>query len=122
MTCRPEDVTPAGPLVLVVPGETMGRGEEELGGVLVRTFFHTLSEVAPTPDTIIFYNVGVRLVLDDSPVLEDLKGLSERGVEMLACGTCLKYLEAAERVAVGEVSNMYTIAERKLAAGRVVTL
>ncbi len=62
------------------------------------------------------------LVVEGSPVLEDLQGLSEQGVEILACGTCLGYYELKEKVAVGEVSNMYTIAETMLRAGRVVSL
>ncbi len=113
----------AGPLVLVVPSELMGRGEhEELGRVLIRGFFHTLGEVEPLPDAIIFFNSGVKLVVEGSPVVEDLKGLAERGVEILACGTCLGYYELKDKVAVGEVSNMYTIAETLLQAGKVVSL
>ncbi len=118
------EAAPAGgPLVLVVPSEFMGRGEHnELGQILVRGFFHALGEVAPLPDTIIFLNSGVKLVADGSPVVEDLKALHERGVSLLACGTCLGYYELKEQVAVGEISNMYTIAETMLGAGKVVQL
>ena len=112
-----------GPLVLSVPGEFMGRGEHaELGHVLIRGFFHALGEVEPLPDTIIFFNSGVKLVVEGSPVLEDLQDLCTRGVEVLACGTCLGYYGLKEQVAVGEVSNMYSIAETMLGAGRVVPL
>ncbi len=113
----------AGPLVLVVSGEQMGRGEyAELGQILIRGFFHTLGEVEPCPDTIIFFNSGVKLVVGGSPVVQDLQSLRERGVEILACGTCLDYYGIKEQVAVGEVSNMYTIAETMLRAGKVVAL
>jgi selenium metabolism protein YedF len=111
-----------GPLVLVIPSEIMGRGDEELGGILIRGFFHTLGEVEPLPDTIILFNSGVKLVIEDSPVLEDLQALAEGGVEILACGTCLGHYGLKERVAVGEVSNMYTIAETMLGARKVVSL
>ena len=112
-----------GPLVLVVPGEHMGRGEhEELGHILVRAFFHTLGEVEPLPQTIVFFNGGVKLVVQGSPVLEDLSALSEQGIEILACGTCLEYYGLKDQLAVGEISNMYTIAETMLGAGRVVKL
>ena len=124
-TSRPATVPVGGggPLVLMVPSEFMGRGEHtELGTVLVRGFFHTLGEVDPIPDTIIFINSGVKLVVEDSPVLEDLQELCTRGAEVLACGTCLEYYELRERVGVGEVSNMYTIAETILRAGKVVNL
>ena len=112
-----------GPLVLVVPSEFMGQGEHaELGEILIRGFFHTLGEVEPIPDTIIFFNSGVKLVVEGSPVVEDLQALHERGVEILACGTCLGYYGLKDKVAVGEVSNMYTIAEAMLGAGKVVNL
>lgn len=116
-------VSSDGPLVLMVPSEFMGRGEhDELGQVLIRGFFHTLGEVDPMPDTVIFFNSGVKLVIEGSPVVEDLRSLVEAGVQILACGTCLGYYELEDEVAVGEVSNMYTIAETMLAAGRVVNL
>lgn len=112
-----------GPLVLVVPGERMGRGpSDELGDILVRAFFHTLGEVEPLPETIVFFNSGVKLAVKDSPVLDDLRALQERGIEILVCGTCLGYFELKDKLAVGEVSNMYTIAETMLKAGKVVSL
>jgi hypothetical protein len=55
-------------------------------------------------------------------VLEDLQALSRRGVEILACGTCLEYYGLKEQLAVGEISNMYTIAETILRAGKVIGL
>ena len=123
-TASQQATVPAGgPLVLVIPGEFMGRGEHpELRQILMRGFFHTLSEVKPLPDTVIFFNSGVKLVVEGSPVLEDLQYLSGRGVEILACGTCLGYYGLKDKVAMGEVSNMYTIAETMLRAGRVVSL
>jgi selenium metabolism protein YedF len=112
----------SGPLVLVVPSDVMGRGEPELGSILVRGFFHTLGEVEPQPQTIIFFNTGVRLACEGSPVLDDLCSLEADGVEMLACGTCLDYLEIKEKLAAGQISNMYDIAETILNAGKVVYL
>ncbi len=112
-----------GPLVLVVSSEYMGRGEhDELGHILIRGFFHTLGEVEPLPDTIIFFNSGVKLVVEDSPVVDDLSSLVEGGVKILACGTCLGYYDLKDEVAVGVMSNMYTIAETMLGAGKVVSL
>jgi selenium metabolism protein YedF len=123
VSCEIETAPAGGPLVLVVSSEYMGRGEhEELGTVLIRGFFHTLGEVEPIPGAIILFNSGVKLAVEGSPVVEDLRTLSERGVEILACGTCLGYYELTEKLAVGEISNMYTIAETMLGAGRVVNL
>jgi selenium metabolism protein YedF len=112
----------SGPLVLVVSSEVMGRGEAELGSILVRAFFHTLGEVEPVPDTIIFFNTGAKLACEGSAVLDDLCALEAEGIEMLICGTCLSYFELKEKLAVGQVSNMYDIAETMLRAGKVVHL
>jgi selenium metabolism protein YedF len=112
----------SGPPVLVVPSDAMGRGEAELGNILVRGFFHTLGEVEPLPQAIIFFNTGVKLACENSPVLDDLCTLEAEGIEILACGTCLDFLGLTERLAVGQVSNMYDIAETMLNAGQVVSL
>jgi len=111
-----------GATVVLIPSEGMGRGDEELGGILMRSFLHTLNELEPFPDTIIFLNAGVKLTVEGSPVLEDLERLGKRGVEILACGTCLGYFGLKDKLAVGEVSNMYSIAEILLSAGSVVAL
>ena len=123
---HPATPTPAAPvagaLVLVVADERMGRGEPELGDILIRAFFHTLSEVSPMPDTIIFFNSGVKLVAEGSPVVDDLLALRDAGIEILACGTCLGFYDLKDAVKVGEISNMYTIAETLLRAGKIVNL
>ena len=109
-------------LVLVVSDTKMGRGDHSLGEILMRSFFHTLGEVEPRPETIIFVNDGVWLAIDNSPVLEDLLALESQGVTILACGTCLGHFGITQRVAVGQVSNMYNIAETMLGADKVVNL
>jgi intracellular sulfur oxidation DsrE/DsrF family protein len=68
----------------------------------------------------IFYNTGVKLAIQESEVLDDLKELASAGVEMLVCGTCLNYFEAKEKLSVGVVSNMYDIAGIMSRAGRLL--
>jgi selenium metabolism protein YedF len=111
-----------GPLVVLISSDRMGRGDDELGGILMRSFLHTLHEVKPLPDSMIFLNAGVKLTVDDSLVLEDLEELEGRGVEILACGTCLGHFGLKEKIAAGQISNMYSIAEALLGAGKVVGL
>ncbi|MBN2338997.1 MAG: sulfurtransferase-like selenium metabolism protein YedF, partial [Acidobacteria bacterium] len=102
--------------------EFMGRGDDVLGNILIRAFFHTLGEVEPRPDLLVFYNSGVKLAVEGSPVLEDLRELEEGGIRLLICGTCLGQYGLRDKVAVGEVSNMYAIAETLLGAGKVVSV
>jgi selenium metabolism protein YedF len=113
---------PAGNKVVLVTDDTLGRGSAELGAILMRGFFHTLNEAPLLPTTIIFMNAGVRLVTEGSPVLEDLRVLGDKGVEVWACGTCLDYYGLKAKLATGQVSNMYSIAEALLQANSVISI
>jgi selenium metabolism protein YedF len=116
------DATPAqsGPFVIVISADKMGRGNDELGYVLIRAFLHTIALQAEKPDIMIFYNTGVKLAIQGSEVLDDLKELASAGVEMLVCGTCLNYFEIKDKLAAGTVSNMYDIAGIMSRAGRLL--
>ena len=124
MSTQPNENVEAesGPVVIAVSGNTMGRGDDELGQVLLRSYLHTLTEVTPRPDTLIFFNSGVRLAVEGSPLLDDLRLLAGQGTQILLCGTCVGHFDLKERVAVGEISNMYAISETMLRAGKVVNL
>ena len=115
-------ISAPGPSVVVIPSEQLGRGEEELGHILIRSFLHVLTETSGRPDTMVFFNAGVKLTVEGSVVLEDLQTLEKNEVEILICGTCLDYFGLKERIAVGQVSNMYTIVETMLAAGRLISI
>ena len=109
-----------GPSVVVVPSSVMGHGDDELGAVLIKAFVFALTQQEQLPDTMLFYNGGVNLTCEGSPVLDDLKKLADAGVEIFSCGTCLKHYGIEEKLAVGEVTNMYVIVEKQLQAGIIV--
>ncbi|MBW2636644.1 MAG: sulfurtransferase-like selenium metabolism protein YedF [Deltaproteobacteria bacterium] len=111
-----------GPTVVVFPSDRMGRGDDELGGVLIRSFLYALGEVSPKPDTLIFFNAGVKLTVQGSEVLDDLQALEEEGANILVCGTCLDFYGLKEKLGAGIVSNMYDIAETMLSAGKVIRI
>ncbi len=116
-------VSGGGSLVLSVPSRHMGsETDEELGDILIRALFHTLTESDVLPDTIVFYNSGVKLAVEGSPVLEDLSVLQEKGIRILVCGTCLGYFNLTKDIRAGRVSNMYDIAETLLQADRTVSI
>jgi selenium metabolism protein YedF len=110
----------ADPTVFVIASDTMGRGNDELGAVLMKVFIHTSTELETGPHVMIFYNAGVKLTSEGSDVLDDLKQLEAKGVKMLVCGTCVNYFDLTGKVAVGVVSNMYDIAGILSHAGRIV--
>lgn len=106
--------------IVALSGETMGKGNDELGAVLIKAFIHTLLQMENLPTRMLFYNTGVKLAVLDSPVLDDLKQLSESGVDVLVCGTCLNFFGLSDKLAVGSVTNMYEIATSMAAANRIL--
>ena len=112
----------SGDKVVVFSSNTMGKGSEELGKVLIKSFIYTLTETSPYPATLIFYNGGVHLTCEGSPVLEDLKKLEDEGVEIISCGTCLDYFNIKDKLQVGQISNMYTIYDKMANAGNIINI
>ena len=107
---------------VIVFGSNVLGSNEELGKVLMKSYIYTLSEGEDLPRSMIFLNSGVILTTQGSEVLDELKGLESRGVEILSCGTCLEFFELKEKLEVGSISNMYTITEKMEAADKVFTL
>lgn len=99
-------------LVVLIGSDTLGTGDRTLGQILIKGYIKTLAEVCPLPETIIFVNSGVNLTVEGSEAIDSLKELEELGVEILSCGTCLDYYNLKDRLAVGQVSNMYSIVEK----------
>lgn len=108
--------------IIFMGNQYLGQGNDELGRVLTKSFFYTLTESASLPAQIIFINSAVKLACEDSHVLQHLMELDKKGVQILACGTCLDYYGLKEKLCVGSVSNMYTILEQVTLYPRVVTL
>jgi selenium metabolism protein YedF len=103
-------------VVVYINSNLLGVGEEALGTVLMRSFLKTLLDLNPTPSKLIFINSGVRLTTEGSEVLESLKAISEKGGDILSCGTCLDFYGLKEKLKVGVISNMYDIAQSLLEA------
>ena len=91
---------------ILIQGEGLGRGDEQLGKLLMANFLRLMGENSQKPGRLVFWNGGVRLVCEGSPVLEHLKKLEGQGVEVLACTTCLEYFDLADRVKVGKPTTM----------------
>ena len=116
--CRP---TAASDKVVVIRSNVMGEGDPELGKVLLKGFIYAISQQKDLPKTMLFYNGGAFITCEGSQSLEDLKALEEQGVKILTCGTCLNHYGLTDRLAVGEVTNMYEIAEKMTQASLIVS-
>lgn len=106
--------------VVVVSSDKMGEGDPQLGAILMKGFLNALIEQPVLPTHLLFYNAGVKLATQDSGVIESLKGLEDSGVEILICGTCVDFYEVRTLLAVGRISNMYTLTETMAKAGKVI--
>ena len=107
-------------VVVYINSHLLGVGEDRLGSILMRSFLKTLLDMETEPFRLILINSGVRLASEGSEVLETLRGLSEEGVEILSCGTCVDFYGLKEKVKVGVISNMYDIAQSLVEADRLI--
>ena len=98
----------------------MAVSDDELGLLLMTNFIKAIKDLDVLPGKMVFYNKGVTLGSDDSPVLELLKELEKMGVGLLLCGTCVKYYSIEEKVNVGTLSNMFEITQIMASSGNVV--
>jgi len=107
-------------ILVFIDGETVGRGSEELGAILMRSFLLTLKELDPRPWRIIFINSGVKLTVDGSPYIDALNSLATSGSDILSCGTCLDYYRVKDKLMAGRVSNMFEIESSFVEATNVI--
>lgn len=109
-----------GDMVVVISSDRMGSGNDELGKVLMKGFIYAVSQLEQLPKAMLFYNGGATITVEGSASLEDLKNMEAQGVEIMTCGTCLDYYNLKDKLAVGTVTNMYSIVETMNSAGRIL--
>ena len=107
-------------VVVAIASGTMGQGDDELGTALMKAFVYALGQQEELPATVLLYNGGAALSCEGSVSLEDLKEMERQGVEILTCGTCLNFYGLSDKLAVGGVTNMYSIVEKLCQADLVV--
>ena len=114
--------TNRGGFTLLVASDSLGRGDDDLGRLLMDRFLHEIGGTSELPETVVFINAGVKLVTETSPVLEHLRRLDKSGVELLACSTCLERFDLINRLAVGAKSDMRSIVETLTQATRLISV
>ena len=111
-----------GAFVAAIGRNVMGGGNDELGAILIKAFIYSLTELDKPPETLLFFNSGVMLTTEGSNVIADLKTLETKGTIISSCGTCLDFYQLKEKLAVGNITNMYAIASAMAEAGRLINL
>lgn len=109
-----------GNFIVAVTSDKMGEGDDQLGELLMANFIKALKDLDRLPQKIVFYNKGVTLAKNSSPVIADLMDLEKMGVELLLCATCVNYYSLEGSLGTGILSNMYVIASAMASAGNIL--
>lgn len=90
---------------------------------LVAKYFSLLLEGNEYPSVVCFYTDGVWLVTKNSPILEQLSQLEQKGTRLVICSTCLEKMGLTnDDVKVGIVGGMTDIIEAQTRAAKVITI
>ncbi len=108
--------------VIQVTNNGMGKGDPALQHKLIAKYLELIQMNESLPNTITFYADGVKLVVEGSPVLDQLRALESKGVRLIICSTCLEHYGLTDKVQVGIVGGMTDIIEAQVKAEKVITL
>ncbi len=100
----------------------MGLGDEELGIILLNNYFKLILEQNRLPKFVALYNSGVELICTGSPLIEIFKLLESKGINLIACKTCLNHYNLIDKLEVGIAGTMVDIIELQAIADKVINL
>ena len=109
-------------IAVLVASDQLGSGDPELGRKLMINYLKTLKEMGPELWHLIFVNSGIKLTVDDSPVLAEIAEYEQPGTIVLVCGTCLEHFHLTDRKKVGGTTNMLDIVTATQLADKVITM
>jgi selenium metabolism protein YedF len=109
-------------IMVMIATDRFGYGDDTLGSKLMDNFIRTLNEMGPDLWRLVFINNGVKLTVEGSEVLAELKQLQDHGLQILVCGTCLTHFDLLEHKQVGETTNMLDIVTAMQLADKVINL
>lgn len=106
--------------IVLIDSNLMGNGDEKLGAVLMKSFIYTLATLEEMPTKIVLYNSGVKLAVEGSEVLADLKRLQNGGAEIFVSSTSLEYYGLKDKLATGKPAGMADIVQIQLKAEKIL--
>ncbi len=108
--------------IIQITNYGMGKGDQPLQLKLIAKYLELIQANLSLPNAICFYTDGVKLVVEGSPVLTQLRGLESKGVRLIICSTCLEHYGLTDKVQVGIVGGMTDIIEAQTKTAKVITL
>ena len=119
---RPAPETASKKIMVMIATDRMGYGDDALGLKLMVSFIKTLAEMGGELWRLVFVNNGVKLTIDGSPVLDELRDYEADGLQILVCGTCLTHFDLLDRKQVGETTNMLDIVTAMQLADKMINI
>jgi selenium metabolism protein YedF len=108
--------------LLQINSDKMGEGSPGLGQTLMGNYLKLILQEEILPSFIVFYNSGVKLTVEGSPLIETLRKIENKGVKLLSCKTCLNHFELLDKMRVGMAGTMIDIIALQKEATKVITL
>lgn len=108
--------------LLQITRNGMGEGDEDLGIKLISNYFNLMLNDNRLPKIIVFYNGGVKLLAPDAPTFQTLKHISNKGVQLMACKTCLDFYSIDTTTIAGNAGTMMDIITLQANADKVITV
>ncbi len=96
--------------------------ERELGRILMVNFLATLADNPGHAELVLLMNSGVKLAAEGADTAASLKKLTDKGVALFSCGTCLEYYDLKGKLAAGSVGSMTDTVGALVGHGEVVTI
>ncbi len=109
-------------ILIQVNKNGMGGAESPLALTLISKYFQLLTEEETPPSFIVFYNEGVKLLCENTSIIAQLKDLENKGVQMIACSTCLDYFSLLDKQIIGKSGSMQDIVTLQKKSDKVITI
>jgi selenium metabolism protein YedF len=109
-------------IMVMCATDRLGFGDDALGLKLMVNLLRTLKEMGDELWRLVFVNNGVKLTIQGSEVLDDLRAYESSGLKILVCGTCLDHFDILEEKRVGETTNMLDIVTAMQLADSVINI
>lgn len=124
---------------ILIGSESLGQGDiDDVGRILAIELFialnqpeltdeekkaYNITESQRLPETIVFYNSGVNLTLKNSPVIDQLQLLEEKGIDLFIDSVSFDAYagDADDQPAVGEVVDTYIVQSLLLHKRHIIT-
>jgi intracellular sulfur oxidation DsrE/DsrF family protein len=107
--------------VIVINKKGMGYAPDDLSHALLQNYLNLLLEEKKLPFAILLYGEGVKLVCEDSSIVDIMKRMEASGIKIIACKTCLNYFDVGN-VKAGQIGSMSDIVTIQMEASKVITV